>query len=180
MTYLHIITDAFTHEIIDWTLFESLRAVHTLAVLDMTIAQAGSTDLSTLTHHSDRGSQYCYNVYITRLNQIHAAISMTEDHKPTDNAIAERVNGILTSKWLYHTKRPADLREATCIIAHIIDFYNNRRPHMSNNMLTPCKRNSAMTKSLDGSLCYFSWCQISFYEGKFSTLHPRRPFPSRM
>ena len=140
MTYLHIITDAFTHEIIDWTLFESLRAVHTLAVLDMTIAQAGSTDLSTLTHHSDRGSQYCYNVYITRLNQIHAAISMTEDHKPTDNTIAERVNGILTSKWLYHTKHPADLREATCIIAHIIDFYNNRRPHMSNNMLTPVQK----------------------------------------
>ena len=68
MTYLHIITDAFTHEIIDWTLFESLQAVHTLAALDMTIAQAGSTDLSTLTQHSDRGSQYCYNVYIARLN----------------------------------------------------------------------------------------------------------------
>lgn len=140
MTYLHIITDAFTHEIIDWTLFESLRAVHTLAVLDMTIAQAGSTDLSTLTHHPDRGSQYCYNVYITRLNQIHAAISMTEDHKPTDNAIAERVNGILKSEWLYHTKHPADLREATRIIVHIIDFYNNRRPHMSNNMLTPVQK----------------------------------------
>ena len=80
-----------THEIIDWTLFESLRTVHTLAALDMTIAQVGSTDLPTLTHHSDRDSQYCYNVYIVRLNQIHAAISMTEDHKPTDYAIAERV-----------------------------------------------------------------------------------------
>ena len=65
---------------------------------------------------------------------------MTEDHKPTDNAIAERVNGILTSKWLYHTKYPANLREATRIIAHIIDFYNNRRPHMSNDMPTPVQK----------------------------------------
>ena len=140
MAYLHLITDAFTHEIMDWILFESLQAVYTLAPLDMTIAQAGSTDLSTLTHHSDRGSQYCYNVYIARLNQIHAAISMTKDHKPTDNAIAERANSILKSKWLYHTKHPANLREVTRIIAHIIDFYNNRRSHMSNNMLTPVQK----------------------------------------
>ena len=62
---------------------------------------------------------------------------MTEDYKPTDNAIAERVNGIIKEEWLYHMKRPKDLEDARRIIADIIDFYNNRRPHMSNGMLTP-------------------------------------------
>ena len=67
-------------------------------------------DLSLLTHHSDRGSQYCCNAYVARLKEIHASISMTEDYKPTDNAIAERVNGIIKEEWLYHMKRPRTLK----------------------------------------------------------------------
>lgn len=62
---------------------------------------------------------------------------MTEDYKPTDNAIAERVNGIIKQEWLYRMKRPKDLKHAQKIMADIIAFYNNRRPHMSNGMLTP-------------------------------------------
>lgn len=137
VVYLHLITDAFTHEIIGWTLADTLQAINTLAALNMAISQADGMDLSLLIHHSDRGSQYCCNAYVARLNEIHASISMTEDYKPTDNAIAERVNGIIKEEWLYHMKRPRDIDEARCIIARIIDFYNNRRPHMSNGMLTP-------------------------------------------
>ena len=62
---------------------------------------------------------------------------MTEGYNPTENAIAERVNGIIKQEWLYHMKRPKNLDDARCIIAGIIDFYNNKRPHMSNGMLTP-------------------------------------------
>ena len=62
---------------------------------------------------------------------------MTEDYKPTDNAIAERVNGIIKQEWLYRMKRPEGMEEAGKIIADIVDFYNNKRPHMSNDMLTP-------------------------------------------
>lgn len=135
--YLHLLTDAYTHEIIGWTVSDSLKAVNTIMALDMAIEQTDGADLSKLIHHSDRGSQYCCNAYIERLNEIKASISMTEDYKPTDNAIAERVNGIVKQEWLYKMKRPADLEDARKIIARIIEFYNNRRPHMSNKMMTP-------------------------------------------
>ena len=137
VVYLHLITDAFTHEIIGWQLSESLQAVNTLAALDMAIEQSQGMDLSLMTHHSDRGVQYCSNAYVARLESIHSCISMTEDYNPTDNAIAERVNGIIKQEWLYQMKRPKNLDDARCIIAGIIDFYNNKRPHMSNGMLTP-------------------------------------------
>lgn len=90
VVYLHLLTDAFTHEIIGWTLSDSLVAANTVAALDMGIANVGHLGLSGLIHHSDRGVQYCCNLYIEHLEAINATISMTEDYKPTDNAIAER------------------------------------------------------------------------------------------
>lgn len=137
--YLHLITDAFTHEIIGWVLSDTLMAVNTIEALNQAITQAGNADLSQLVHHSDRGSQYCCNAYVERLNEIHATISMTEDYKPTDNAIAERVNGIIKQEWLYRMKRPANRQEAEELIRRIVEFYNNKRPHMSNGMLTPAQ-----------------------------------------
>ena len=138
--YLHLITDAFTHEIIGWTLSETLHACHTLAALEQAIAQAGpDTDWKSLIHHSDRGVQYCCNDYVARLNGLGINISMTEDYCPTDNAIAERVNGIIKQEWLYRMKRPKGTREARELIRSIVDFYNNRRPHMSNCMKTPAQ-----------------------------------------
>ena len=65
---------------------------------------------------------------------------MTEDYKPTDNAIAERVNGIIKQEWLYRMKRPKNLNDANRIIRNIIYFYNNKRPHMSNDMMTPAQK----------------------------------------
>ena len=59
-------------------------------------------------------------------------ISMTEDYNPTDNAVAERVNGIIKQEWLYRMKRPASVGEAERTISRIIRFYNDVRPHMNN------------------------------------------------
>ena len=98
--YLHLITDAFTHEIIGWTLSDTLMATNTISALEQAIKQADGASLSKLIHHSDRGSQYCCNAYVELLNSISATISMTEDYKHTDNAIAERVNGIIKQEWL--------------------------------------------------------------------------------
>lgn len=139
--YLHLLTDAFTHEIIGWTLSDSLSASHTIAALDQAIdiARKQELELSSLTHHSDRGSQYCCNQYVNRLKEIGASISMTEDGNPTENAIAERVNGIIKQEWLYKMKRPENLQEARKIIEGIVDFYNNKRPHMSIAMKTPAE-----------------------------------------
>lgn len=62
---------------------------------------------------------------------------MTEDYCPTDNAIAERVNGIIKQEWLYRMKRPENSRQAEKLLRNIVCFYNERRPHMSNGYKTP-------------------------------------------
>ena len=72
---------------------------------------------------------------------------MTEDYKPTDNAIAERVNGIIKQEWLYRMKRPRNLKDAQIIINDIIDFYNNKRPHMSIGMMTPRQKRESYSKT---------------------------------
>jgi len=146
--YLHHITDAFTHKIIGWVLSDTLCAVNTIKALDLAIEHSGCTDFSKLIHHSDRGVQYCCDAYVARLVSIHAKISMTETYKPTDNAIAERVNGIIKQEWLYRVKTPLDIEDARVKINNFIEFYNKRRPHMSNGMLTP---EQMMIKSLEDS-----------------------------
>lgn len=65
---------------------------------------------------------------------------MTENHKPTDNAIAERVNGIIKQEWLYRMKRPKGLEEARTLLEGIVEFYNDRRPHRSNMGMLPPRR----------------------------------------
>ena len=144
--YLHLLTDAYTHEIIGWTLSDSLMAENTVNSLKEGIEHVGRYGLERLIHHSDRGSQYCCNAYIATLNSINATISMTEDYSPTDNAIAERVNGIIKQEWLYRMRRPKDMAEATKVLTGIIRFYNNVRPHMNNkDMLPPTKYKERLT-----------------------------------
>ncbi len=135
--YLHLITDAFTHEIIGWVVSDTLLAINTQEALEQAICQADAESLLYLIHHSDRGSQYCCNAYVNRLKEIGARISMTEDYKPTDNAIAERVNGIIKQEWLYRMKRPKNLVALKNIMKGIVKFYNEERLHYSNGMLTP-------------------------------------------
>lgn len=137
--YLHLLTDAYTHEIIGWVVSISLLSDNTIAALEMALDRFDGYDLSHLIHHSDRGSQYCCNNYIEKLREREISISMTEDSNPTDNAIAERVNGIIKQEWIYRMKRFKDLEDAREQIGKIIEFYNNERPHMSNGMLTPAE-----------------------------------------
>lgn len=140
VVYLHLLTDAYTHEIIGWTLSDSLAACHTVAALNAGISRVSHMGLKGLIHHSDRGVQYCCNGYVELLQSIGAGISMTEDYNPTDNAIAERVNGIIKQEWLYRMKRPKDLEEARSLMTDIIEFYNNKRPHRNNRRMLPPKR----------------------------------------
>ena len=136
--YLHLVTDAYSKKIIGWCLAESLAAVFTLRALRMAISQAGGGDLSGLIHHSDRGVQYCCDMYVEELQKHGIQISMTEDYKPTDNAIAERVNGILKGESIYrHEHRFQSFMAAQRHIESFITFYNSRRPHMSIGNQTP-------------------------------------------
>ncbi len=133
--YLHLITDAYSHKIVGWMLADTLKASITMQALQQAIDQAvqlkGSRNLTGLVHHSDRGVQYCCDAYVAMLQSYGITISMTEDYKPTDNAVAERVNGIIKEESVYRQPRFNDIDHARNVIGRYIHFYNYRRPHMS-------------------------------------------------
>ena len=136
--YLHLVTDAYSKKIVGWRLAESLASVFTLKALRMAIRQTGGGDLSGLIHHSDRGIQYCCDLYVEELQKHGIQISMTEDYKPTDNALAERVNGIIKGESKYRQNRRFEtFEEALEHIGRFIDFYNGKRPHYSIGLQTP-------------------------------------------
>ena len=134
--YLSLVTDAYTHEIVGWALHDSLDTEGPLRALKMAIAQYGGYGLNGLIHHSDRGCQYCSQEYVNMLKQYDIQISMTDKGDPYENAIAERVNGIIKNEWL-NQLRLASLDMARGTIKNIVGIYNEKRPHMSLGMMTP-------------------------------------------
>ena len=137
--YLHLVTDAFSRMIIGYILAPTLEAKYTIEALQQAISHAGGGNLCGTIHHSDRGVQYCCDEYITLLKDHHIRISMTEDSNPTDNGMAERVNGIIKNEFLEPLPTPKNLLEAMPIVDHAIRMYNTLRPHLSLNMRTPAQ-----------------------------------------
>jgi len=133
--YLHLITDAYSHKIVGWALAGTLKAAISMEALRMAVAQAvamsGSEILKQLIHHSDRGVQYCCDAYVAMLKEHEITISMCEDYNPTDNAIAESVNGKIKVESVYRQKCFNSFEHAYGVIERYINFYNYRRPHMS-------------------------------------------------
>jgi len=137
--YLSLITDAYSRKIIGYHVSQYLKAKGCIIALDKAISQL-STDKQkrTLIHHSDRGIQYCCESYISILQSNNIHISMTQTGSPYDNAIAERVNGILKQQVGLNQvfkNYPA----AVTAVCKAIDAYNCLRPHMSVSNLTPQK-----------------------------------------
>ncbi len=135
--YLHLLTDLYSHAVLGWILAPGLHAMYTQQALSQAITEAGGGNLCGTIHHSDRGVQYACDAYIRVLMEHHIRISMTEDYKPTDNAVAERMNGILKTEWIYGMALFKDEDDARMQIAKMIEFYNNERPHMSIGMKKP-------------------------------------------
>lgn len=133
--YLSLITDAYSRKIIGWALGATLEARHTVKALQMALTQLPKGPTNTF-HHSDRGVQYCCDDYVKLLTKNHFQISMTENGDPRDNAIAERVNGILKDEWLKQMKQTS-LQETEKQLGEIIRTYNHDRPHSSLDMNTP-------------------------------------------
>jgi len=140
--YLHLVTDVYSRMIVGWYLSDNLGAENTLRALQMAIGQASADSLLGLIHHSDRGVQYCCNTYVDELNKYGIRISMTEDYKPTDNAIAERVNGTIKVEVVYRERRFKDYDDALQRLSRFISFYNEQRPHSSINYQTPLQAHS--------------------------------------
>jgi hypothetical protein len=133
--YISLITDAFSHKIVGHHVAETLETIETVEALKMAIKDL-PTGHAGLTHHSDRGIQYCSNEYVQMLSQYNIQISMTENGDPRENAIAERVNGILKEEYLYDYA-VQNLSQAKLVLNFVIELYNVERPHMSCNYKTP-------------------------------------------
>lgn len=138
--YLFLITDAYSRKIIGWRLAETMEAKHAIQALLMAISQLPADNME-LIHHSDRGIQYCSFKYVGHLQKHNIKISMTENGNPYENAIAERVNGILKSEWLYDIPLKNYI-QANKVIKPIIFTYNSERPHSSIEWLTPQEAHS--------------------------------------
>jgi len=133
--YLHLITDAYSKQIMGYELCDNMEAASTLKALQMALKNRKYND-QPLIHHSDRGLQYCSKLYTDHLKQHNITISMTENGDPYENAIAERVNGILKDEFGL-AEQLNNISEAMQQTAQGIHIYNNNRPHLSCSMLTP-------------------------------------------
>jgi putative transposase len=133
--YLFLITDAYSRKIVGYCLSNSLKTEGALVALQMAQRQWIPIQGVSLIHHSDRGSQYCSKKYV----EAHAQgtiISMTENSDPRENAIAERVNGILKTEW-FDEMRFVNLEQTMPTVDKVINTYNTRRRHSSCDMMTP-------------------------------------------
>lgn len=132
--YLGLITDSWSRKIVGRHLGESLATKHALKALAMALKSLppGARPI----HHSDRGCQYASHAYVARVRQAGLPMSMTEQDHSAENALAERVNGIL--KQEYHLDSDfADRRQARQATQRAIGLYNTRRPHTALGYLTP-------------------------------------------
>ena len=136
--YLSIITDAYSHKIIGYCLHPTL---HSDGPINALLLAAKSKQGEALIHHSDRGSQYCCADYVELLEHYRIKISMTEKGDPYENAIAERVNGILKEEFLL-SQTFASFAEAETAVNKGIEKYNHIRPHDSCDKLTPVQAHS--------------------------------------
>lgn len=132
--YLALVTDAYSKKIVGYDVSASLDTAGSCKALKMARKNRKTTDK--LLHHSDRGLQYCSNEYQKILAKNKINCSMTEVYDPYENAVAERINGILKQEFLGNTKG-IKLTVMKNLVKDSIKIYNNKRPHYSNYYLTP-------------------------------------------
>jgi len=133
--FLFLITDAYSKQIMGWDLSDNLKTFNAIKALKMALKNRKYPDRQ-LIHHSDRGIQYCTPAYIEVLNKNNIQISMTTKYDPYENAVAERVNGILKTEYEI-ADRFVGQKDAKREIKYSIWLYNTDRPHLSCNMMVP-------------------------------------------
>jgi transposase InsO family protein len=133
--YLSLITDAYSKKIVGYNVADNLNTQSSLVALKLAIKQRKNKGIP-LIHHSDRGLQYCANEYQKLLSNNDIQPSMTQNSDPYENAVAERINGILKQEFSID-KYNKDLPIMKQIIKETVAIYNEKRPHLSNHMLTP-------------------------------------------
>src|SRR5450755_29373 len=133
--YLSLVTDAYSRKIMGIGFRSDLLALGCLEALQMAYGNR-SYGQHTLIHHSDRGCQYCCKEYVDLLNDQHIAISMTERGDPYENALAERMNGIIKEEFNLYSSQESFENTYQHILKSVA-AYNEIRPHGSCDNLTP-------------------------------------------
>ena len=131
--YLSLITDAYSRKIVGHHLHNSLHTDGVAAAMQMAVKQEQIN--APLIHHSDRGLQYCSSQYQQLLARHNITPSMTDGYDCYQNALAERINGIIKHEFLI--SKPADIPQARQMIKQAVGIYNNRRPQLALNYQTP-------------------------------------------
>ena len=135
--YLSLVTDAYSKKIMGYYVADNMNAESSLMALKMAVRNRKDKQLP-LIHHSDRGLQYCADDYQILLRKNNIRCSMTQQSDPYENAVAERVNGILKQEFMVDTyHQQLDIMKQ--IVKESITTYNDQRPHYSNYMLTPAQ-----------------------------------------
>jgi len=135
--YLSLITDMWSRKIIGFHVGESLETEGALSALAMALASLRVGEKPV--HHSDRGCQYASHLYVGKLQEAGLQVSMTEELHCYENALAERVNGILKQEY-YIGCCFRDKNQAKAAVKEAVYLYNTRRPHKSLDYETPEKR----------------------------------------
>jgi transposase InsO family protein len=133
--YLFLITDAYSRKIVGFHVSDDMKVSSAVVALKKALAQKPEETI--VIHHSDRGIQYCSTEYVNLLMQHNAMISMTDNGDPLENAIAERINGILKTELISSYYNTID--EASVHISRCITIYNYKRRHSSLNWQIPAE-----------------------------------------
>lgn len=133
--YLALVTDAYSRKIVGYNLSRNLKAEGCIKALKMAFNHRIYPQRP-LIHHSDRGIQYCCDAYVRLLERYQVAISMTQSGSPYDNAIAERINGILKMECALD-QTFTSFQAAEQEVLEAVTKYNYRRPHFSCQLNTP-------------------------------------------
>lgn len=141
--YLSLVTDLYSRKIVGWNIDKSLAVEGALAAVKMAIKQC--PDTRQLIHHSDRGIQYCCYAYSGLLKGKGVKISMGEAGNCYDNAVAERVNGILKDEYLLDSEFITK-EQAIAATRQAIYLYNNKRPHWSLKLQKPAQVHAQVKK----------------------------------
>lgn len=138
--YLSLLTDLWSRKIVGFDLSPTLEASGPLKALRMALTNVA--EHKELIHHSDRGKQYCSLDYTQVLKEYGVRISMTAPRRPDQNAVAERINGILKTEF-YLDGSFRSFEEARRTIVQSIYIYNNIRLHTTLGMVTPSFKHAA-------------------------------------
>jgi len=130
--YLFLITDAYSRKIVGFHVSDDMKVSSAVVALKQALSQKPPDTI--VIHHSDRGIQYCSNEYVSLLKEANAMISMTESGDPLENAIAERVNGILKTELISTAYSDIEQHPYT---SQDVTIYNHRRRHSSLNWQIP-------------------------------------------